>query len=89
MNSRYDMLNPAALKRLVAGGVQLRPFPREMADAAFKTAQELYSELSGKNPRWAKLYASYSKFRDDAIMWSRFADGAFDNYMATTLLRKG
>jgi TRAP-type mannitol/chloroaromatic compound transport system substrate-binding protein len=27
MNARYDMLNPSALKRLVAGGTRLVPSP--------------------------------------------------------------
>ena len=88
MQAKYDSRNPAALKRLVGAGVQLRPFPRDMADAAFKAAHELYAELSEKNPKWKKIYTSFAKFRDDAILWSRFSDGAFDNYMASTLNKK-
>lgn len=63
-------------------------FPKDMADAAFKAASEMYVELSAKNAKWQKIYGSFSKFRDDAILWSRFSDGAFDNYMASTLGRK-
>ena len=88
MQAKYDSRNPAALKRLVGAGVQLRPFPRDMADAAFKAAHELYAELSEKNPKWKKIYTSFAKFRDDAILWSRFSDGAFDNYMASTINKK-
>jgi TRAP-type mannitol/chloroaromatic compound transport system substrate-binding protein len=33
MAARYDMQNPAALKRLVAGGTQLRPFTNEVLEA--------------------------------------------------------
>jgi TRAP-type mannitol/chloroaromatic compound transport system substrate-binding protein len=88
MQAKYDARNPVALKRLVAGGVQLRPFPKAMADAAFTAAEELYAELSEKNPRWRKIHSSYARFCKDAIMWSRFSDGAFDSYMATTLNRK-
>ena len=88
MQAKYDARNPAALKRLVAGGVQLRPFPKAMADAAYSAAEELYAELSEKNPRWRKIHSSYARFCKDAIMWSRFSDGAFDSYMATTLNRK-
>ena len=88
MQAKYDARNPAALKRLVAAGVQLKPFPKDMADAAFKAAEEIYADLSAKNPRWKKIYQPFAKFRDDAIMWSRFSDGAFDSYMASTLRRK-
>jgi TRAP-type mannitol/chloroaromatic compound transport system substrate-binding protein len=88
MQAKYDARNPVALKRLVGAGVQLKPFPRDMADAAFKAAGQMYAELSAKNAKWNKIYSSYAKFRDDAILWSRFSDGAFDNYMASTLGRK-
>ena len=88
MQAKYDSRNPAALRRLVAGGVQLRPFPREMGDAAFAAAHEVFADLNAKNPRWKKIYASFAKFRDDSILWNRFADGAFDQYMATTLNKK-
>lgn len=87
MQAKYDARNPAALKRLVGGGVQLVPFPKDMADAAFTAADDLFAELAEKNPRWKKIHASYSRFRKDANLWSRFADGAFDSYMATTLNR--
>lgn len=88
MQAKYDARNPAALKRLVGSGLQLKPFPKEVGDAAFKASNELFAELVAKNPKWAKIYNSFVKFRDDGILWSRFSDGAFDNYMATTLKKK-
>ena len=42
MTAKYDALNPAALRRLVAAGVQLRPFPREIMQASFRAANEVY-----------------------------------------------
>ena len=62
--------------------MQLRAFPHAVARAAWKTANELYAELSAKNPRWKKIYGSYAKFRDDEILWFRFAEGSFDSFMA-------
>src|SRR4051794_34781250 len=35
---RYDNLNPAALKRLLAGGAQLRAFPQDVMEACYKSA---------------------------------------------------
>ena len=81
--AKYDARNPQALKRLVAGGAQLRPLPRPVMEAAWKNANELFAELSGKNPKWKKIYDSYSKFRDDEILWFRFAEGSFDSFMAS------
>ena len=81
MNARYDMQNPTALKRLVAGGTKLFRFPKDMMEAAFKEAMALYSELSSSNPAWKKVYEDYNKFRADQVLWFRFAEAAFDDFM--------
>src|SRR3546814_8649104 len=49
MLGKYDSQNPAALKRLLGGGTQLRPFPKPVMDAAYDAANELYAEISAKN----------------------------------------
>ena len=51
MAARYDMQNPAALKRLVAGGTQLRPFSNEVLEACLKATNELWAEISGQERR--------------------------------------
>src|SRR5438045_6487374 len=38
MLAKYDAVNPAALRRLVAEKTQLRPFPQPVMDACFKAA---------------------------------------------------
>jgi len=83
MQATYDAKNPDALKRLVAGGAQLRPFSREILQAAYDAAMGLYGELSEKNPNWKKIYADYSKFGDDQHAWFRFTEATFDNFMQT------
>jgi TRAP-type mannitol/chloroaromatic compound transport system substrate-binding protein len=83
MLAKYDALNPAALKRLVGNGVQLRPFSKEIMNACYKAANEVYEEESAKNPKFKKVYDSWKVFRDDQILWFRVAEQNFDNYMAT------
>ena len=39
-------LNPPALKRLLAGGAQLRAFPQDVMEACYKAANDVYAELS-------------------------------------------
>jgi TRAP-type mannitol/chloroaromatic compound transport system substrate-binding protein len=87
MLARYDAQNPAALKRLVAGGTQLRAFPRPVMDACYKAALELYAETSAKNERFKKVYEHQMKFLEEEILWFRVCEGNYDNYMATG--RKG
>ena len=81
MMSRYDARNPAALKKLVASGTKLFAFPRPVMDAAFKASQALYSELSGKNPAFKKIYDDYSVFRRESNLWFRFSEANFDQFM--------
>ena len=51
-------LNPAALKRLLAGGAQLRAFPQDVMEACYKAANEIYADLSKTNPMFKKMYDS-------------------------------
>jgi TRAP-type mannitol/chloroaromatic compound transport system substrate-binding protein len=81
MQAKYDAKNPEALRQLVAGGTKLHRFPKEMMDAAFKEATALYSELSGSNPAWKKVYTDFSAFRREQNLWFRFAEGGFDEFM--------
>ena len=39
--AKYDHGNPAALKRLVATGALLRPFPQDVMEACYKAAEEI------------------------------------------------
>ncbi|CAO3354746.1 ABC transporter substrate-binding protein [Azospirillum melinis] len=88
MNAKYDAENPAALRRLVAGGAQLRPFPREVMEACYKAATELYDETAKTNPKFAKIYEPWKKFRDDEYLWFRVAENSFDNFAFTAGLKR-
>ena len=50
MPAKYDAQNPPALRRLVAAGTQLRPFPRAVLEAAEKASYEVYAEMSDEEP---------------------------------------
>jgi TRAP-type mannitol/chloroaromatic compound transport system substrate-binding protein len=81
MQAKYDARNPVALKQLVGSGVKLQAFPADVMAAAFKSAQQIYSEISAKNPDWAKVYEDYAKFRAEQNLWFRFTEGGFDRFM--------
>jgi TRAP-type mannitol/chloroaromatic compound transport system substrate-binding protein len=82
MIAKYDTENMPAMRRLVAGGAQLRSFPRPVMDACYKAAHELYAEMSEKSPEFKKIFDHWVKFRDEQVAWSRITDLPFDNYMA-------
>jgi len=81
MLGKYDTDNVAALRRLVANGTQLRAFSKEILDACYSATQEVYADLSAKNPKWKAIYEPWKKFLDDETQWFRVVEQSFDNYM--------
>jgi TRAP-type mannitol/chloroaromatic compound transport system substrate-binding protein len=81
VTARYDHLNAPALKRLVAGGAQLRPFPAPVMEACFNAANELFAEISGKNAKFKKVFDSWKQYRTDQALWFRVTENTFDNFM--------
>jgi len=81
MTAKYDARNPAALRRLVAGGAQLRPFSQDILEASFKAANEIYDEASAKNADFKKMYDSLRAFRNEEYLWWQVAEYTFDNFM--------
>ena len=83
MTAKYDAVNPPALKRLVAGGTQLRGFSKDIMVASYKAALEVYKETSEKSPAFKKIYDSMVKFREEQLLWFRVAEKGFDDFMHT------
>ena len=83
MLAKYDASNPAALKRLVGNGVQLRAFSKDIMNACYKATVDTYEEIAAKNAKFKKIYDSWKTFRDDQILWFRVTEQNFDGYMAT------
>jgi TRAP-type mannitol/chloroaromatic compound transport system substrate-binding protein len=80
MVPKYDAGNPAALRRLVAAGTELKAFPRPVMEACFDAAYKYYDELSASNPKFKKVYDHFKAFRADQNLWFRVAENTFDNF---------
>jgi len=78
---KYDYANPAALKRLLSQGVQLRAFPQDVMEACYKAALDIYADLSQTNLHFKKLYDSLVAFRGDSLLWLQVAELSFDSFM--------
>lgn len=83
MTAKYDAVNPAALKRLVAAKTQLKSFSKEIMDAGYKAAMEVFAEHDAKSPEFKKIHEDMRAFQRDQLLWGRFSENAFNNYMAT------
>ncbi|MGN6114418.1 MAG: TRAP transporter substrate-binding protein [Nitrobacter sp.] len=87
MAARYDMQNPTALKRLVAGGTQLRPFSNEILDACLKATNELWGEISAKNADFKKVIEAMQAYRSDEYLWWQVAEYTYDSFMIRSRTR--
>ena len=81
MTAKYDVLNPQAVKRLVASGAELRPFPQPVMEACYNSANEIYAELAQSNAHFKRMLDSLTAFRSDSYQWMQVAELAFDSFM--------
>lgn len=88
MLANYDAHNPAALRKLVAGGAKLAYFPKDVMQAAYKESQVLWGELSSKNPDFAKIYPGWKKYQEEEASWFRVAESALDNFTFNALAKR-
>jgi TRAP-type mannitol/chloroaromatic compound transport system substrate-binding protein len=86
MTSKYDALNPIALKRLVAAKTQLKPFTKDVMDAGFKASMEVFAAHEAKSPEFKKIHQDMRAFQRDQLLWARFSEFRYDSYMTTVKL---
>jgi TRAP-type mannitol/chloroaromatic compound transport system substrate-binding protein len=87
MQARYDLQNPGALKRLVAGGTQLRPFSNEVLEASLKATNTLWAEISAKNADFKKSIEAMQAYRNDEYLWWQVAEYTFDSFQIRSRTR--
>jgi TRAP-type mannitol/chloroaromatic compound transport system substrate-binding protein len=85
MLARYDARNNDALKRLLAAGVQLRPYSQEILEAAEKASFELYDELAAGDADFKTVYEAWKTFRDGIYAWNNVNEGSFSRYVNSKL----
>lgn len=86
--ARYDVRNEPALRRLIAGGTQLREFPRAVMEGFWDHAQTVYAELSAANADFRRFYDHYAAFQRRAVAWSRIQEDSQSNLIHHLLRRR-
>jgi TRAP-type mannitol/chloroaromatic compound transport system substrate-binding protein len=81
MMAKYDILNPKALRELVAAGAKLNPFPQDVMEACFKASKDVYAELNSSNPAFKKVYDTWAPVRAEGNLWWQVSEGTFDSFM--------
>ncbi len=68
--AKGEALQSPAMRRMRDNhGVKIKYWPPEFLDAYRKAWEEVIEEESANNPTFKKVYASYSKFREDFKLW--------------------
>jgi TRAP-type mannitol/chloroaromatic compound transport system substrate-binding protein len=83
MMARYDNLNAPALQRIQESGVELRPFPDDVMQAAKDASDELYSEFADADQDFADIYSGWQEFRGTVQDWFGVAEAAMTNFGST------
>ncbi|NJL09109.1 MAG: twin-arginine translocation signal domain-containing protein [Methylacidiphilales bacterium] len=84
MLAKYDTVNAPALRRLIAAGTELRPFPQSIMEACLKATNELLAELASSNADFKKTLESVNAYRGDQLLWWQVGELSFDTFMART-----
>ena len=82
MTARYDKQNAESLAPLEEAGVQIRPYPDEIMNAAREAATELYEELTAADENFAAVYESWNAFRQSQARWFGMAEASVLNFAA-------
>jgi TRAP-type mannitol/chloroaromatic compound transport system substrate-binding protein len=81
MIAKYDEVNPAALRRLLADGVKLHGFSPAIMEACFKAAKELHSEIAATNESFKKVYDAMTNYTNNGYQWFQVAELSYDSFM--------
>ncbi len=88
MLEKYDSVNPAALKRLIAGGAELKAFPQPVMEACYKATQDHLSELAAKSALFRKAKDSHDAYMKETMFYTQIAENFYDNWLLAQM-RKG
>ncbi len=81
MTARYDHLNPLALERLLAAGVQLRTFPRDIMEAAYEASYDLFEEHAAADAGYRKIYEQWLQYRAVSDRWFNTAEADYTRFV--------
>lgn len=73
MIARGEAAQWSAMQQLQSEGVELRRWPPEILVSFENAWLEIVEEESARNPNFARVYQSYSSFRENYAIWRHFS----------------
>ncbi len=80
MQSSYDAKNPPAFARLLEQGVQVRPFPSDLMEAAERHSFEIMEAEAAADASYNKVFTAFKDFREQSYRWFSTAENTFATY---------
>ena len=80
MQERYDAKNPPAFRRLLAAGVDMRPFSDDIMSAAAEASEQVLADASARDSFHAKVWESWKTARSDSHDWFAAAELAYGRF---------
>jgi TRAP-type mannitol/chloroaromatic compound transport system substrate-binding protein len=87
VTAKYDARNPGALRRLLAGGTELKPFSQPIMEACLKASNEVNAETAATNADFKRALASMQAFRNEEYLWWQVAEYSYDTFMIRSRAR--
>ncbi len=85
--AKYDARNPAALRRLVAGGTEMRAFSQPIMEGCLKASNEVNAETAAVNLDFKRVLESMQAFRNEGYFWWQVAEYNYDTFMIRSRTR--
>jgi TRAP-type mannitol/chloroaromatic compound transport system substrate-binding protein len=87
LTAKYDARNPGALRKLIAGGTELRAFSQPIMEASLKESNEVNAETAAANADFKKVLESMQAFRNEEYFWWQVAEYSYDTFMIRSRAR--
>ncbi len=80
MQERYDAKNPPALERLLAQGIELRPFSETILKGAREASETLLDDDARQDATYRRILEHWRSFRRESFRWFATAELAYANF---------
>ena len=89
MLERYDHANPIALAKLIAGGVQPKPFPDDVLQAAWRESEALLNDYAAKHAVFGRILKPWKAYRELSSRYLSTAEQAFAHFVLPQVIASG
>ncbi|MEX2374201.1 MAG: TRAP transporter substrate-binding protein DctP [Dehalococcoidia bacterium] len=81
MLAKYDTRNIEALRRLIAGGVELKSWSDEIMQAMQTETDRLLEEQAAGDDEFRRVYDEWKAFKNDQLLWASVNDFAAESFV--------